>query len=473
VYIPAAPLPKIEDMVTQTFEAPQAYQLDEPAETTDFSPEGPAPIEFDEYPITRDAILLIGAGGDNALHLAQSFGNLRGAGGRPKHSVHAVDLKPGTEAKVPYDCYYQVAPDGAEKSEDDRRLEELIESGKIHAVYLSLVPNLHVKEVLKYLDYVKASKIDFVVVPKPAVRDVGEMRQVDAKIKEIKEHRQRTIPGYDPGDDQFLFVHEHYIGKGAWAELRENLSDVTHRLGRLRNVVFNISEARTVEAEGRIPAFAGGALEDFFPHVASLGLDVQKAVNQTDRYCIPNHHPDQTVEVETAHYELSEDSRTPEEVGNGDDRLDPNVDTGFRVGIRTKVYDKVDDSWHDLKIKWVAGKGLAEDKKEALLEFESLEGVRSIVHVDLLHNTLTVPRSVADLFDIERDETTCKYVAQYEDNGYGYSVERGLNGDDPRKRFQSWQEARVITKWSKAIKSHKPPTPTRYTQGGVPLFLWN
>jgi hypothetical protein len=430
-------------------------------------------VEIDELSLVRNAILLVGSNGDNAAHLATAFGNLRGEDGRPRHEVHAVDIKPESEAKVPYDYFYQVAPNGSEELEGDERLEELIHSGKIHAVYLSLVPKLHLSEITKYLDYVKEGLIDFVVVPKPAVSSTDEMRQVDTKIKDIKEHRRRTIPDYDPDEDEFLFVHEHYVEKGPWDALSRELTEVTHRLGRLRNVVFNISESRTVEEENRIPAFTGGAFEDFFPHVASLGLGVQLAINETDRFYIPDHDPDQKIEVETARYELDGDAGLTE---NGE-KLPPGVDTGFKIAIKTKIYDKVDGTEHDLKIKWVAGKGLNEHRKEALLEFEGIgsdgEPVRSIVKVDFLNNTLTVPKSVADLFPgAEPDDGTGKYVAQYEDNGYKHSVECGLNGRDPRDYFQSWKQARIITKWHKFMERYKPEVPTKYSRGDVPLFLW-
>ena len=56
-----------------------------------------------------------------------------------------------------------------------------------------------------------------------------------------------------------------------------------------------------------------------------------------------------------------------------------------------------------------------------------------------------MPDAVTDLFP----ET------QFNDNGYGYVVEVGLNGGDPRRSFQHWEEARVVTKIQHHIARQK------------------
>ena len=112
--------------------------------------------------------------------------------------------------------------------------------------------------------------------------------------------------------------------------------------------------------------------------------------------------------------------------------------------------DKQRGEDHDVSFTWSGGKGLV-DKKEAILTFLHPDtGERSMVAVDLRANTLSVPDAVSDLFP----ET------QFDDNGYGYVVEYGLNGGDPRRSFQSLAEAEVVTKWQHVLANqgrHQAP----------------
>jgi len=368
------------------------------------------PLSLGEYDArsVRDTVVIVGAG-QNTLHMGESLKNLS-----EKHPVHVVEVNPPQIPVDPDHLHLVSTLEGRQSA------ERLLGSGVVHAVYVSLVPRLHKESLVEQLGNAGDGKVDFVVIAKPAVQDIEELRVVDAAMRAAQE-KIRLQRGDEPDVEQpsILYVHEHYKQKGAWNTLRERLGEVTDRLGHIRSVTVNIQEARTVEEEGRVDAFAGGALEDLGPHVISLGLDVQSSINTTDRYSIPDRSE---TSVERFRYEGS--------------TLPEGVETGFVVKGSTQIIDNEQNTAHDLQFTWRGGKGLV-DKKEAILEFEHPEtGEITIITADLRANTLDVPASVEDLFP----ET------QFEDNGYGYVVEVGLNGGDPSESFQSWKEARTVTK---------------------------
>lgn len=366
-------------------------------------------FNFDAHEVRRDTVVIVGAG-QNTLHMGESIARLS-----EEHPVHVVDIK---EPLIPVD------PDRlhlVNTQEGRESLDRLMGSGAVRAVYGSVVPKLHESFLVEQLGNVGNGDVDFVVIAKPAVQTLEELWVVDAAMKAAQEKlSQQSDIEHDVGKSPVLYVHEHYKEKGAWHVLRERLGEVSDRLGRLQTATVNIQEARTVEEEGRVAAFAGGALEDLGPHVISLGLDVQSSINATGRYSIPNRSK---TSVERFRYE---DSDLPE-----------GVETSFIVNGSTQIIDNDTGATNNLQFIWRGGKGLV-DKKKATLEFiHPQTGERSIITADLRANTLDVPESVKDLFP----ET------EFEDNGYGYVVEVGLNGGDPDRSFQSWEEARVVTKW--------------------------
>lgn len=375
---------------------------------------------YEEIPDAYEphSVLIVG-GGANTEHMGEALERLNRT-----HPVHVAEVR---EPLIP------VSPDRLHlvNTEEGRaRLTQLIASGAIRAVYGSIVPSMHEGFLTDYLQEVGNGNIGFVVIAKPAVGNVAEMKRIDA-AKKAAEDQLRLLhgPDYNPEDDPILYVHEHYMEKGPWHVLREQLPLVAERLGRLSKVTINIEEARTAESEDRVAAFSGGALEDLGPHVISLGLNIQSSINTTGRYEIPNYSK---TTVERFRYDNSE--------------LPEGVETGFIVHGETTIIDHENsDTSHELPFTWQGGKGLV-DKKEAILEFIHPDTeVKSVIRVDLRHNTLEVPESIRDLFP----ET------EFEENGYGYVIESGLNGGDPRKSFQHWDEARIVTKWQAHLRAQK------------------
>lgn len=374
--------------------------------------------DYADETLPRRHAVVIRGGGQNTKHFGPALARLN-----EQHPVHVVEVAQPHIPVAPDRLHLIHTPKGAES------IEQLFGGGTVRAVYNSLVPHLHEQTLIEDLERVGRGQVDFVVVAKPAVRNLQEMRAVDL-AKAAAEEQLRLLRGAEPDlAADILYVHEHYIEKGAWHELREKLGVVTERLGRLSNVIIDIEEAQTIESEGRKEAFAGGALEDLGPHVISLGLNIQSSINSTDRYSIPNRS---TTTVDRFRYHESE--------------LPSEVETGFVIRGETHIIDgENDDAVHDLGFIWRGGKGLV-DKKEVLLEFVHPDtGESSVITVDLKTNTLLLPESVQDLFPI----------TQFDDNGYGYVVESGLNGGGPERSFQSWDEARIVTKWSHQLASKK------------------
>lgn len=360
----------------------------------------------------RDAVVIVGAG-QNTAHMGESIARLSEG-----HPVHVFEVNPPLIPVSPDRLHMTNTEEGRESS------RRLLGSGAVRATYLSVIPKLHAPILEEHLQYAGDGRLDFIVLPKPFARDVNEMRIMREMIREAEARRQQNDPGYDPEKDPLVYIHEHYKEKGAWHVLREQLNQVTSRLGRLEAVTIDIQEARTAEQEGRVAAFQGGALEDLGPHVISLGLDVQSSVNTTDRYVIPDRSH---TSIERFRYE---DSDLPE-----------GVETSFIVRGGTTIIDTQRDETHDVTFAWSGGKGLV-DKKDAMLTFVHPDtGERSAILVDLRANTLAVPDAVSDLFP----ET------EFDDNGYGYVVESGLNGGDPHRSFQRLAEAEVVTKWQQAL----------------------
>jgi hypothetical protein len=383
-----------------------------------------AEIETETDDTQRDTVVIVGAG-QNTAHMGESIARLA-----EEHPVHVFEVNPPLIPVSPDRLHLTNTEEGRESS------QRLLGSGAVHAVYLSVIPTLRAPMLEDLLEYAAEGKIDFIVAPKPWARDVPEMRIMRAMVRAAEARRKQIDPGYDPKKNPLVYIHEHYKEKGAWHVLREQLNEVTDRLGRLESVTIDIQEARTAEQEGRVAAFQGGALEDLGPHVISLGLDVRSSINTTDRYVMPGFS---RTSLERFRYEGSD--------------LPEDIETSFIAKVETTIIDKEYDETHDVAFTWSGGKGLV-DKKDATLTFVRLDTdgkpVRSAINVDLRANTLTVPELVEDLFP----ET------EFDDNGYGYVVESGLNGGDPSDSFQGLTEGELVTKWQQALASqgkHKVP----------------
>ncbi len=365
-------------------------------------------------------------GGANSEHFGGALRELQEI--RPVELFEVRDIDP---TRVPHDVLYRL-----DENEGRERADRALGAEAISA-YLSLVPRMHVEAIKQQLQRVGKGILGFVVVAKPAVQTIGEMKAVDAAITAAELDRKAN--GIDT-DIAPLYVHEHYIVKGAWNAMRERLGAVMDELGRLESAVVNIEEARTVESEGREAAFEGGALEDLGPHVISIGLDVERAFNESRRY---KNSGSSTLNLERYRY--------------ADSVLPDDVETGFVVHGTTIVTDEsatIPGRMHyELPFKWQGGKGL-EDKKCVQLTFVHPDtNERSTVTVDLQRNSLDVPDAVAHLFE----------QTQFTDNGYGDVVKHGLNGDTPGESFQDWETARKVIKIAEHIR-RQDDTPLKVYQ---------
>lgn len=373
-------------------------------------------IEVEEEDLVRSAIVIYG-GGANTEH----FGSAIDALG-VDHDVHIVEIRKPNRPFPLARLHLVNTPEG------QQRVEELYESDEgVHTAYGSLVPSMHVDFLTKQLEYIGDGKLDFVVVSKPAVEDSKQMREVRAAKRAAEEKlRLRFGPEY-VAEHPTVFVHEHYLEKGAVVALNEQLGRAAERLGRPSRVDMYIEEARTAEAEGRVRAFGGGFL-DLHAHLLSMGLGIQSAINTTGRWEIPD---TSLSSVERFRYEGSE--------------LPEDVETGFIIDGNSTIIDTENGGTeYDLPFTWSGGKGL-KDRKEIVIEFVQPDtGEVSVIRADLRNNILEVPESVSDLFP----------RTEFDDNGYGPSVKfglDGLNGGNPRTSFQEWDVAERVVKWGEAL----------------------
>lgn len=366
----------------------------------------PANSEVD--PGTRDGILIIGAGGANARRMDETIGSLV-----VDHPVYGVDLH------IPDDPKFPIPPQNMYRANDTGDKAEvlgLIESGSIHAVYLNLIPSMHVEQIKTYLGFAARGLIDFLVVPKPAVSGLVERREVDEALKDAIE--QRVKLGIEkPDRSSLIYVHEHYIQKSAWHALQEQLGEVSRRLGRLERVTIGIAESATPEAQRRLAALHEGTQLDLIPHLLSMGNGIFDAINETGDYVISDRPT-----TRTSHYRY-EGSKLPE-----------GVETAFVVDGHTSIVDMQDPGVrHELTFSLSGGKGMANQKEAVLTFIHPGTGNRSIIAVDLQENTISVPPELTDLFPDTR----------FTDNGYGESVLVGLSGK-PDLSFQRWTQARRV-----------------------------
>jgi hypothetical protein len=295
----------------------------------------------------------------------------------------------------------------------------------------------------RHLRRVARGVLGFVVVAKPAVQTIEEMRAIDTILEEVQTERRALFGDEADALPAPLWVHEHYDVKDAWEAVRDQLPQMMDVLGRLEKASVTIQEARTVESEGREKAFEGGALEDLGPHVISIGLGVEKAFSRNERYSSSNKS---SLSLERYRYE--------------DSVLPDGVETGFIIKGSTTIVDHMaDDASYELPFVWQGGKGL-EDKKTIEFSFVHPDtGERSTVVVDLQRNTIEAPEAVAHLFP----------QTEFTDNGYGEVVERGLNGEDPAGSFQDWETARKVIKIGAFARRLSGEAPIFYTRNGQSL----
>lgn len=370
-------------------------------------------------------VVFFGAG-DNLRNMLPAVERLSNC-----HRVHLVewDTVPEFEdAKlaIPRDQIFLVALE-----EERHRLHQLLDSGAVGIGYIGLPPNKHEEVAEEHLQRIGEGVMRHLILTKPIVEDMKALRRLRAAVGAAYARRRETRPELD---DEIIYVHEHYIEKGAWRALRERLPEAVGKLGWLRKFTANIEEAQTIESENRgIDAFGDGAVADFGPHVISLALTAKEAINKSERYFIADRSSTETRAFRYA---------------DADPRLPEHAPTGFIVKGNATIVDKQSGSAHDMEFTWRAGKGLGtEDKKYVTLEFENPDtGVVSTIKVDLRNNVLEfsdeVPDEVRDLF-------SGFYSTE---NGYGPIVERGLNGNHPRYSFQPFDQGVAAAKWMFALE---------------------
>ena len=388
-------------------------------------PEAPAEarLHLAEQEPRRDTIVIVGANGANARHMDRSIGVLA-----KKHPVY------GFEHVLPTDEAFPLAPENVfltNTPEGTRRAEELMESGDVHAVYLSVVPKLHEKMILTYLDYVRRDKLDMIVVPKPTVPDMKSRREINIALRETRRVvRERMLSRGAAEEeittylDSIVVGHEHYPKKDGFKAVHEALAqeEVIDKLGRLERVEITITEARTAEDEGRLDAFADGARQDFFPHLASVGFDALDAINRTGKFTIAR--PDMPTDVRRYRYQGSQ--------------LSEGVETAFTARGTTEIADHArDDATSQLEYVLRCGKGLQDEKLARFVFVDPDTEERRVLEVNFQANTITAPENVRHYFP--SDEA-------FDDNGYGAVVSDGLTGlnGGPKNSFQHWSQGNIV-----------------------------
>jgi hypothetical protein len=384
---------------------------------------------------------VVGAG-KNTEHFADAL-----QGVREHRQVEVFEMRDVDPELVPYDVLYNLS------EEEGRLAGERALGERALAAYISLVPRYHLEAIETHLRRVGKGVLGFVVVAKPAVQTIDEMRQTDAIIAEVEAERRQLLGEEADSLPAALWVHEHYDRKKSWEVGRDALPQLMEVLGRLESASVTIQESQTIESEGRQLAFEGGAIEDLSPHVISIGLGVEEAFNRSERYSSSNKS---SLHLERYRYDGTE--------------LEENVETGFVISGETTITDHVTGESYELPFKWQGGKGLGEtadpddpranDRKAVELNFVHPEtGKRSTVTIDLQHNTIEAPEEVSHLFP------QTKFI----DNGYGEVVERGLAGEDPAKSFQDWPTARKVIKLGHFVRRLGKTPPVTYMQDGRSL----
>ena len=400
------------------------------ANTNGHDMDGPFDLSSLEDQEPPQAVLVRG-GGANSLH-AYDAGGLRGP-------VHVADFKAPQFPVNPENTHDLSTPEGREE------VDRLIAQRAFRSTYISVPAAVHASLIIEDLEHVANNELSYTVTSKPAVRDIAEMRLVNAKVKEVHGRLPDLSPNtettYDPKKNGFLFIHEHYTEKGAWLAVLAQFTELTKRLGRLQRMTSTIAEARTIEEEGRTVALEDGVLEDLSPHLISQALDAQEKINANPRYTVSSRSK---TTVERSRYEGSE--------------LREGVETGFKIRSNTPIIDNETGTEHE--VEWICGgyKGADADHKAVVFEFIHPDtGIETTVTVDLRANTLQVPEAVQDLFP----------QTEFNENGYGKILEIGLT-ENPEV-LQSWEQAQIVIKMMRNLVLKSRHAPVRLHPVGTPI----
>lgn len=376
----------------------------------------------------RKKVIVEGVFGANARNMYPALARLAMD---DKHDVYGTDIAIRDDLNLPIPRDHVFMTNTEEGLEQLESLLTEDEEGNTVA-YLSLIPELHVRYIEKYLDAYAKGQIEFFVVPKPVVMTLEERYQVGTKMQEAIAARKQWAESIGRPDlaqphETPMWVHEHYQHKKAWRTLFEQLGPVAERLGRLESLQISVEESQTVESEGRVKAFGKGALADLGAHVISMALDTSYGINN----------------AKDGKWRMSSPKDvTVQRVRYSDSELEEGVETGFVIHGTPQITARNGTETHDVDITLMGGKGLI-DHKEARLTFIHPEsGERNEIVVDLRKNALTVlPDAVKDLFPVT------EFADKFDDNGYGKTIYLGLNGDGPEDHFQHAGQAFVVTRW--------------------------
>ena len=357
----------------------------------------------------RDTIIIIGAG-PNTEHMSDALRQLDESG----YQVHFLEIGEPS---------FDIAGNRLHRTdtlEGKAETEALYASRRVSSIYLSVPPIAHLPLLKQAFERIAAGQAERVIVPKPAVQDLREMRQVDAMLA-ATEARMREHVGddYDFQANPLLCVHEHYQTKDISTAAREKMPEMTQLLGRLESVEIDIREERTAEREGRTLAYAGGAIEDLAPHALTLAMDACAGVNASGRYTIDGRPETTAVGLRYADSELASD-----------------VATGFVATGVSRLTDHERNETHEVTFAGRCGKGLEDCKQMSFTFVDPTSGERSVVRFDLAANSvMEAPEAVRQLFGDR----------EYRDNGYRDSIAAGLRGENVQRNLQSWHEARLVT----------------------------
>jgi hypothetical protein len=290
-------------------------------------------------------------------------------------------------------------------------------------------PSAHTEVADEYLGYVRDGLVDKYIVPKPIAQSVFEVLRLRRAIQETA-----VALGVSPEDPDFFLLHEHYKNKPPHQVICDLMPELSRPLGRLRNMTVSIQEETTVEGEGRLAAVRGGAIEDLFPHAATIATEVMRSINAGGHYYI---EPRAQTTTDRFRYEPSQ--------------LAPYVETSFAVRGTTTMKDLERNEEHALEFTLTGGKGLI-NKKAIRYEFVDPDtGAVSVITANLSRNAaqpLMVPDSVADLFE----------GRTFVDDGYHEAVVRGFTGN-AREYFQSLPHATEVAIWQQAVQQQAGRVP--------------
>ncbi len=160
----------------------------------------------------QDEPAQIVGGGANTEHFA---GALEGV--RERRKVELFERRDIDPDRVPYDVLYNL------DKEEGRQAGERALGERALVAYISLVPRYHLEAIETHLRRVGKGLLGFVVVAKPAVQTIDEMRQTDAMVAEAEAERRQLLGDEADSLPAPLWVHEHYDRKKAWEVGRDAL----------------------------------------------------------------------------------------------------------------------------------------------------------------------------------------------------------------------------------------------------------